>query len=110
MMPRALAAFLGVVRTLLWPRAALEVEVLALRHQLLVLKRQREGRRVQLRTSDRVFWSLLSRAWPGWRQALLLVRRETVIRWHREGFRLYWRWKSRSRPYGGRPLEGRSVS
>jgi len=74
MMPRALAAFLGVVRTLLWPRAALEAEVLALRHQLLVLKRQREGRRVQLRTFDRVFWSLLSRAWPGWRQALLLVR------------------------------------
>ncbi|HBZ72020.1 MAG TPA: hypothetical protein DEP35_20740 [Deltaproteobacteria bacterium] len=72
-------------------RAALDAEVLALRHQPLVLKRQYAGRRVQFRTSDRVFWSLLSRVWPGWRRVLLLFRPETVIRWHRQGFRLYWR-------------------
>jgi len=105
MMPPALAALLGVLRTLFWPRAALEAEVLALRNQLLVLKRQCAGRRVQFRTSDRVFWSLLSRVWPGWRHALILVRPETVIRWYRRGFRLYWRWKSKSRPLGRPPIE-----
>src|SRR5215471_3614974 len=105
MIPPALAALLGVFRTFLWPRAALQAEILALRHQLLVLKRQCAGRRVQFRTSDRVFWFLLSRVWPGWRQALLLVRPETVIRWHRQGFRLYWRWKSRSRRLGRPPIE-----
>jgi putative transposase len=106
MMPPALAALLGVLRTLFWPRAALEAEVLALRHQLLVLKRQCAGRRVQFRTSDRVFWSLLSRVWPGWRRALILVRPEAVIRWHRQGFRLYWRWKSRPRALGRPRIEG----
>ncbi len=104
MMPPALASFLGVLRTLLSPRATLEAEV-ALRHQLLVLKRQCAGRRAQLRTSDRVVWSLLSRVWPRWRQALILVRPETVIRWHRQGFRLYWRWKSRSRCLGRPRIE-----
>ena len=105
MMPPALAALLGALRTLLWPRAALQAEVLALRHQILVLKRQCAGRRVSFRTSDRVFWSLLSRIWPGWRHAIILVRPETVIRWHRQGFRLYWRWKSRSRWPGRPPVE-----
>jgi hypothetical protein len=105
MMPPALAAFLAMLRTLLWPRAALEAEVLALRHQLPVLKRQCAGRRVQFRTSDRVFWSLLSRIWPGWRHALILVHPETAIRWHRQGFRVYWRWKRRSRPLARLPIE-----
>jgi putative transposase len=105
MMPPALSALLGTLRTLLWPRAALQAEILALRHQLLVLKRQCAGRRVQFRKSDRVFWSLLSRVWAGWRHALLLVRPETVIRWHRQGFRLYWRWKSKSRPLGRPPID-----
>ncbi len=69
---------------------------------LLVLQRQRAGRRVPLRTSDRLLWAYLSRIWPGWRCALVLVQPETVLRWHRQGFRLYWRWKSRpNRP--GRP-------
>jgi putative transposase len=60
---------------------------------------------VGFRTSDRMLWSLLSRFWPGWRQALVLVRPETVIRWHRRGFRLYWRWKSRSRRPGRPTIE-----
>ena len=90
----ALLALLAAIRSLLWSRARLQAEVLALRHQLLVLKRQCAGRRVHFRTSDRVLWSWLSRLWLGWRQGLLLVRPETVIRWHRQGFRLYWRWKS----------------
>src|SRR5271157_568223 len=98
----ALLALLAAIRSLLWSGAHLQAEVLALRHQLLVLKRQCAGRRVHFQTSDRVLWSWLSRLWPGWRQGLLLVRPETVVRWHRQGFRLYWRWKSRSR-CPGRP-------
>jgi hypothetical protein len=105
MMPPALAALLSVLRTLLWPRAALHAEVLALRHQLFVLKRQYAGRRVHFQASDRLLWSWLSRLWPGWRQGLLLVRPDTVVRWHRQGFRLYWRWKSRSRCPGRSPIE-----
>jgi putative transposase len=96
-------ALLAAIRSLLWSRAQLQAEVLALRHQLLVLKRQCAGRRVHFQTSDRVLWSWLSRLWP--RQGLLLVRPETVVRWHRQGFRLYWRWKSRSRRPGRPRIE-----
>src|SRR5271166_2081084 len=52
-----------------------------------------------------MLWSWLSRFWPGWRHALVLVRPETVIRWHRRGFGLYWRWKSRSRRPGRPTIE-----
>src|SRR5271166_5628204 len=105
MLPPALLAPLGALRGLLWRRAELHAEVIALRHQLLVLERQRTGRRVHFRTVDRILWAALSRCWPGWRQALVLVRPATVIRWHRQGFRLYWRWKSRSRSPGRPTIE-----
>jgi len=81
-------------------RAVLQAEILALRHQLLVLQRSSRGRRLRLRWADRVLWVWLSRLWNDWRSALLLVKPETVIAWHRKGFRLYWNWKSRH-------LEGR---
>jgi putative transposase len=68
-------------------------ENLALRHQLAVL--QRTAPRPRLRTADRLFWVLLSRLWNGWADALLLVKPETVIRWHRAGFARCWTWKSR---------------
>ena len=75
-------------------------ENLALRHQLSVLRRT--ARRPRLKARDRVFWVWLSRIWPQWRSALVIVKPETVITWHRRGFKLYWRWKSRAgRP--GRP-------
>ncbi len=81
-------------------RAALAAENLALRHQIGVLART--ARLPRLRRRDRIFWVWLSRIWPDWRSALVIVRPETVIKWHRQGFRLYWRWRSRaSRP--GRP-------
>jgi hypothetical protein len=70
-------------------------------HQLLVLQRSRRGHRLRLRRADRVLWVGLSRWWNDWRSALLLVKPETVIAWHRKGFRLYWNWKSRHRE--GRP-------
>jgi putative transposase len=86
----------GIVRS----RAALHLEVLALRHQLQVLHRSRP-RRLRLARADRWLWAWLSRSWTGWRTALVVVKPETVIAWHRQGFRWYWTWKSRQRT--GRP-------
>lgn len=84
-------------------RSDLEAELLALRHQLLVLNRKRGRRRVQLRPADRIFWVALSRLWSGWRKSVIVVKPETVISWHRRGFRCYWRWKSKARGWG-RPV------
>ena len=100
----ALLAVLALFRSLFRSRAALQAEVFALRHQLLVLERQRAGTRVPLRTSDRLLWVWLSGIWPGWRRALVLVQPETVLRWQRQGFRLYWRWKSRPKRPGRPPI------
>ncbi len=75
-------------------RAALQLEILALHHQINVLRRSQRGR-VHLRTADRLFWTWLMHLWSGWRSALAIVKPETVIAWHRKGFRLDWTWKSR---------------
>ena len=56
----------------------------------------------RLTQSDRLFWLALRRLWPGWRQALVLVQPDTVVRWHRAGFELYWKWLSRKHPVVGR--------
>ena len=84
-------------------RVALQVEMLALRHQLSVLKRSQHGR-LRLSPADRLLWVWLSRFWPQWRSALVVMKPETVITWHRKGFRWYWRWKSRNREPGRPPL------
>ena len=84
------------VRGFLAGHAALMAENLALRHQLAVF--QRSARRPKLRTRDRIFWVWLSRLWSGWRSALAIVQPETVVKWHRQGFKIYWRWKSRKKP------------
>src|SRR6516162_9871174 len=76
-------------------RAEIQAEILALRHQLLVLQRSARAHKVRLTTSDRFLWVWLSRLWREWRSALVIVKPETVIAWHRRGFRLYWSWKSR---------------
>ena len=68
-------------------QASLHTENAALRHQLAVLQRQARGR-PRLRPGDRLFWAWLSRLWPGWRHALVIVKPDTVLRWHRRGFRL----------------------
>jgi hypothetical protein len=73
-------------------RVALQVENLALRHQLGVL--QRSVKRPRLTPPDRLLWAWLCGAWGNWRSALIIVQPETVIAWHRKGFRLFWRWKS----------------
>src|SRR5260370_13383630 len=82
-------------------RAVLQAEILALRHQILVLQRSSRGRRLRLRWADRVLWVWLSRLWNDWRSALLLVKPATVIAWHRRGFSLYW--CRNSRLFGCRP-------
>ena len=79
---------------------ALMLENLAWRHQLAVLRRT--AARPRLRPCDRLFWVWLSRLWHGWAEAVAIVQPETVIRWHRAGFRLFWTWKSR-RNGPGRP-------
>jgi len=91
-------AILAVVRDCLRTRAALQIEVLALRHQLNVL--QRSVKRWKLTAADRFLWARLSRFWTGWRSALVMVKPETVIAWHRKGFRVVWAWKVRPRPAG----------
>jgi hypothetical protein len=96
MLTLILTGLLFALRT----RRALALENLALRHQLAVL--QRAVPRPRLRRSDRLLWVLLSRLWNGWADALLLVKPETVIRWHRAGFARCWTWKSR-RIGPGRP-------
>lgn len=93
-------------RAVLANRAALAMENLALRQQLAVL--ERSVKRPALRQRDRIFWAWLARLWNGWRAALLIVKPETVIKWHRQGFRLYWRRKSRGRR-AGRPKIKREV-
>jgi len=88
---------------------ALALENLALRHQLDVLKRN--TKRPHLTNRDRVLWVILSRVWVDWQKPLTFVQPETVIRWHRRGFRLYWRWKSRPKWPGRRrvPTEIRDL-
>src|SRR5215470_10997898 len=82
-------------------RAVLHAEILALRHQLLVLQRSNGSQRPRLSIADRLLWVWLSQLWSGWRSALTIVKPETVIAWHRRGFRLYWSWKSRHPPGTG---------
>jgi putative transposase len=86
---------LGALRSAFRSRASLALENLALRQQLANLRRTSGHPR--LRTSDRAFWLVLSRLWSRWADVLVVVKPDTVVRWHRAGFRLFWRWKSRSR-------------
>jgi putative transposase len=85
--------FWTFLRAMFFGSAAITLENVALRHQLLVL--QRSVGRPRLSRWDRVFWVWLSRLWVKWRSSLVIVRPATVLAWHRQGFRLYWRWKSR---------------
>ncbi|UCF05899.1 MAG: transposase [bacterium] len=100
-----LRTFLSALRS----HRALALENLALRHRLDVL--QRNAQRPRLKNRDRTLWIILSRLWPDWRKPLAMVQPETVIRWHKNGFRLYWRWKSRARCMGRRrvPQETRDL-
>jgi hypothetical protein len=95
-----LCFLLAVLASPFKSKIRLEAENAVLRHQLIVLRRKMCGR-VQLATGDRWFFVQLFRWFPSILKVLTIIRPETLVRWHRAGFRRYWRWKSRS--LGGRP-------
>ena len=90
------ATLAGLLRS----RTLLHLEILALRQQLAIVKRT-GPKRVRFRRRDRIFWVWLYRLWPGCLETLEIFRRDTLVRWHRKGFRLYWRAISKRGP--GRP-------
>lgn len=94
--PALLSAITAGFRT----RLALQVEIVALRNPINVMRRSVPSR-PKLLASDRLLWVLLSRFWPDGRSALILIKPETVIAWHRKGFRLFWTWKCRHGRSGG---------
>jgi putative transposase len=98
-MVRWLGIVLRTLRSAVRTHRELALENLALRQQLAVCKARQP--RPRLTAIDRIFWVLLSRLWTSWRHSLLVVRPQTVVGWHRQGFRRYWAWKSRRR--SGRP-------
>ena len=92
--------FLALFASPFKSKSRLEAENAALRHQLIILRRKVRGR-VRLTNGDRLFFIQLYRWFPLVLKAITIIRPETLVRWHRAGFRQYWRWKSRS--LGGRP-------
>jgi putative transposase len=106
-MPIPLTTLLATLSSIFRSRAALELENLALRHQIGVLQRSKR-KRPKLTSCDRLLWICLCRLWRDWRSALAIVKPETVIAWHRAGFCLFWTWKVR-RGQPGRPLISREV-
>jgi hypothetical protein len=94
-----IVSFIVGIRVFFRSRSDIALEVLALRQQVAVLKRKRP--RPKLNRLDRFFWTTLRHYWSRWNEVLVIVKPETVIGWHRAGFGLYWRW--RSRRCGGRP-------
>jgi transposase InsO family protein len=91
---------IGTTRSLFRTRRDLALENLALRQQVAALVRIRGRRRQRLGRADRLFWVVLSKGWAGWRNVLAIVEPATVVRWHREGFRRFWAWKSRPKRLG----------
>ncbi len=99
-MVEMLKILLGTLLLLFQSRSRLQVEILALRQQLIVLRRT-APKRVRLRALDRLLFVLLYRLWPGVLDSIAVIQPDTIVRWHRRGFRTLWRWKSRRRL--GRP-------
>jgi putative transposase len=88
-----LPAMLAYLRAFVIARHTLALEAVALRQQLAFFKRKQP--RPKLHRSDRLFWVLLRQIWTKWSEALILVKPDTVVSWHRAGYRLFWRWRSR---------------
>jgi len=101
-----LTALVAALSSVFKTRTALQLENLALRHQLGVL--HRSVKKPKLTPLDRLLWAWLCGVWPDWRCALIVVKPETVIAWHRKGFRLFWTWKVR-RGQPGRPSVPKNV-
>jgi putative transposase len=98
----SLTTLFATLSSIFRSRAALQPENLALRHQIGVLQRSAR-KRPKLTPGDRLLWVWLSRIWSDWRSAVAIVKPETVIAWHRVGFRLFWTWRVR-RGQPGRPV------
>ncbi len=94
-----------IFRLVLNDRNNIILENLVLRQQLAVQKQN--IKRPRLRNRDLFFWILLSQIWTDWKSTLLIVKPETVVKWHRQGFKLFWRWKSKSKP--GRPKVSKEI-
>ncbi len=105
-MQTIIVILVAFVREIVLSRATLQLEIIALRQQLAVLRRERP--RPRLRPLDRVFWVFLSRLWPRWKDALVIVKPETVVGWHRQGFRLFWKCKS-CHGKSGRPRTSKEI-
>ena len=99
--------WIGALVRLFRKRRNLVLENLVLRQQLAVLKRRHP--RPSLGLFDKLFWVVVRRFWSEWRQALIVVTPETVVRWHRTGFRLYWQLISRTRTQVGRKRTPKEV-
>jgi hypothetical protein len=95
-----LCALMGLVVDICRPRQHLVVENFALLQQVAAFKAR--GRPARIRGADKLFWVLLRRFWAPWRSVLVFVESDTVVRWHRAGFRTYWTWRAR-RKRSGRP-------
>ena len=105
-MKTILLPLLATVAGLLRIRAVLHLEILALRQQSAMATHK--DRKLRFRRRERLFWIWLYRIWPGCLETLAVFKADTLVRWHRRGFRLYWAWKSR-RALGGRPPVSREV-
>jgi putative transposase len=106
-MLRLLRLFFGLLVRIGFSGRRLLLENLALRQQLAVL--QSRHPRPRFKAPDRLFWVFLCRLWPGWKGALMVVHPETVIRWHRAGFKVYRKWLSRHRATVGRKCVSKEV-
>ena len=95
--------FTNTLANTLQSHLALQAENMALRYQVLVLQRQQK-KRIQLTFWDRNFWLLLYRSWPRVLETLVILQPATVIQWHRKGFKAFWRWKSRKKKAGRKPI------
>ena len=95
---QSLLIVLGGPASIFKTSAQLRLENIALRQQLVVLRRS-APKRLRLTSADRILWVWLRHVWSDWKSVLMIVKPETVVTWHRKGFRLFWRWKIQ----GGKP-------
>ena len=102
-MPTSLLALLIILRSLIRSRIDLQLENLVLRHQIGVLQRSLK-KRPKLTSMNRLLWVSLSRIWRDWRSTLAIVNPQTVVAWHRMGFRLFWTWELRRGQHGRPPI------
>jgi transposase InsO family protein len=106
-MPRTLRLLFVTLTRSVRSRRDLLLENMALRQQLAVLRQRHPQPRFA--AFDKLFWVLLRRLWPGWKRVLVLVQPDTVVCWHKAGFRLYWRWISRRKNQIGRKPTSREL-